>query len=979
VAYRAEIEIAVKGARELSQFQNKLKATALEVEQLNNFLKNFADQAAGIPRSLSNLNRQLQEASQAFNEVALGTKEAKTAASDYLAATRNLNAGLRERADLLAEVAENERKARLASRGIQERTQYKSPLGPFQATALGTEQALVGQTSPIDPKRLLDIKKDQLELDRALFNLAKKTAEPLNLQLQLQEGLVAGTREVLELAEQAKRVQGPALPPGFDFDKGAAKAAAAQVEALVQKRADASIKAAKEVDEITRSLDIKQNKAKIDQILQEFKTEERTQKSLFDNAIALDKKEGAAFDRELARRINKTEAAQKRLAERSRRRNEALGSAIIGGAFPLLFGQGAGAAIGGGLGGAGGGLLGGQFGFGLSLVGTALGTAVDQAVQKLKDLAAALGDPTATLEKLEEAGYKVDFSIKKQVETLLESGKAYEAQKVALDAVNASMGPDAVAQLATYEEANQELQSVYQDLTTELNKELLPALIQLTKIAARFAKAIKQERQISATPIPGFKELPGVGKPTVGGVSGVIQDVFSIFGPNTLPKVLFRGLSIAGKTGLTRDTPKVSQEILDQTKPKTVEAFTQELDLRNRINTAIKAGNDLTEKTAYEAARQVIFAEERLALQKAGNNENRRQLIEKDRINKLDRLKERRDKQVEALRKRGQGTSDREAKALERSRKTGEAIIRRLDQELAIKRARNILEEDILRIEFNREREQLKINGLKDKELKDAATIRNNEVAALATVEAQVQAKLRLANLNTKILNSTKAFGGDPSQGPAFSAGIGLDVMGREKEALDEFLKKYKQVGEAAQITGQLVTFGFRDMVAGVKSAEQVFADFLNSLADMLLKTAQEMIAQYIAIGIARMFAMGGSPASYVKDVDMNKSFFGGGGGPSFMEAVGFGGFLANGGPVTGGTPYVVGERGPELFVPSNSGTVVPNNALGGNVSIVVNVTEGQTDARGGDGQANQLGKSIAAAVQSELIKQKRPGGLLAR
>lgn len=43
-----------------------------------------------------------------------------------------------------------------------------------------------------------------------------------------------------------------------------------------------------------------------------------------------------------------------------------------------------------------------------------------------------------------------------------------------------------------------------------------------------------------------------------------------------------------------------------------------------------------------------------------------------------------------------------------------------------------------------------------------------------------------------------------------------------------------------------------------------------------------------------------------------------------------FGGARAGGGPVAGGTAYLVGERGPELFVPSVSGTVVPNGAGGG-------------------------------------------------
>lgn len=43
-----------------------------------------------------------------------------------------------------------------------------------------------------------------------------------------------------------------------------------------------------------------------------------------------------------------------------------------------------------------------------------------------------------------------------------------------------------------------------------------------------------------------------------------------------------------------------------------------------------------------------------------------------------------------------------------------------------------------------------------------------------------------------------------------------------------------------------------------------------------------------------------------------------------------FGGARAAGGPVSGGTTYMVGERGPELFTPSSSGTIIPNHRLGG-------------------------------------------------
>jgi len=171
VAYRAEIEIAVKGASQLSSFQGKLDSTALAVDQLNKFLKNFSDNAEGISRSVSNLNRQLGKAAQSFNDVALGTEEATVAAVDYLTATRNLNAGLRERAQLLAEVAENERKARLASAGIRERTQFADPIGPSAASTFGTDQSLVGQSSAVGGRvaRLRAVQEDDIKLQEALL------------------------------------------------------------------------------------------------------------------------------------------------------------------------------------------------------------------------------------------------------------------------------------------------------------------------------------------------------------------------------------------------------------------------------------------------------------------------------------------------------------------------------------------------------------------------------------------------------------------------------------------------------------------------------------------------------------------------------------------------------------------------------------------------------------------------------------------
>ena len=102
------------------------------------------------------------------------------------------------------------------------------------------------------------------------------------------------------------------------------------------------------------------------------------------------------------------------------------------------------------------------------------------------------------------------------------------------------------------------------------------------------------------------------------------------------------------------------------------------------------------------------------------------------------------------------------------------------------------------------------------------------------------------------------------------------------------------------------------------------------------------------------------------------KGDFGLGSGPMFPFP------KALGGQVAAGRPYMVGERGPELFVPGAQGNIVPNNAMGSS-SIVVNVDASGSSVEGDSNQAGQLGKAIGLAVQQELLKQKRPGGLLAR
>lgn len=111
-----------------------------------------------------------------------------------------------------------------------------------------------------------------------------------------------------------------------------------------------------------------------------------------------------------------------------------------------------------------------------------------------------------------------------------------------------------------------------------------------------------------------------------------------------------------------------------------------------------------------------------------------------------------------------------------------------------------------------------------------------------------------------------------------------------------------------------------------------------------------------------------------------------GGGWGSFAEAFGnaWGGAHANGGSVYSGKINLVGENGPELFVPSSNGSIVPNNALGGvnaPITVIVDAKTGSTEVKGGDGLANmqQIGKLIGVKCREVIVTESRPNGLLAR
>ncbi len=175
---------------------------------------------------------------------------------------------------------------------------------------------------------------------------------------------------------------------------------------------------------------------------------------------------------------------------------------------------------------------------------------------------------------------------------------------------------------------------------------------------------------------------------------------------------------------------------------------------------------------------------------------------------------------------------------------------------------------------------------------------------------------------------------------------------GKKKEESEERrLQLLKNIEDAHKRIAKSVRNDIESGIKGIIKGTASWGDMLNNVADMFLDIA---LKQALYGNIAGEYSKGAG-------------IFGMFGG--MFEG------RADGGPVTKGSPYIVGERGPELFVPKNSGRIIPNGSAGNN--IVVNVDATGSEVEGDAPNAEQLGRLIGAAVQAELLKQKRPGGLL--
>ena len=192
---------------------------------------------------------------------------------------------------------------------------------------------------------------------------------------------------------------------------------------------------------------------------------------------------------------------------------------------------------------------------------------------------------------------------------------------------------------------------------------------------------------------------------------------------------------------------------------------------------------------------------------------------------------------------------------------------------------------------------------------------------------------------------------------------------------LDEELKKLQnpmfQLINLSETMAQSFETSFKGIIKGTMSISDAFRNMFSRIADHYLDMAARMLAIQFQKGIMGLLGNMFSPSiPLVGDTGLSEG--------DRMLGSRIGNRRANGGSVMSGSSYLVGERGPEMFSPGVSGMITPNHALGGSTNVIVNVDASGSSVEGDEENGRELGRLISVAVQSELIQQQRPGGLLA-
>ena len=278
------------------------------------------------------------------------------------------------------------------------------------------------------------------------------------------------------------------------------------------------------------------------------------------------------------------------------------------------------------------------------------------------------------------------------------------------------------------------------------------------------------------------------------------------------------------------------------------------------------------------------------------------------------------------------------AQEIQRSLELGDRLGTEFSRQVLLLGEANEIEQKRLQIQFDYEDRAKQIAELKNTEQQTNLSQLNDEIRRLEIIDLQTEALKKQAEEAEKLFKKSLS---EVEFGVSGGGSI-ADMVGEMEEAFKDFISPANQVKTAAEAIGGAFSTSFRDIITGAKSAQEGIADFFAKIGDALIEYATMAIAQYIALGIARMFAgvdpLGGA----------SQNLSGAGAlSPGKMFPTGA---FAEGGFVTGPTNAVIGEGGePEYVIPaSKMRTAMARYAGGARGDSVVSGDGVQANATGG-------------------------------
>ena len=220
------------------------------------------------------------------------------------------------------------------------------------------------------------------------------------------------------------------------------------------------------------------------------------------------------------------------------------------------------------------------------------------------------------------------------------------------------------------------------------------------------------------------------------------------------------------------------------------------------------------------------------------------------------------------------------------------------------------------------------------------------------------------------------------------------DALSGARSAIDDYLQS---VGTLSENISNVTTNAFSGLEDAIVSLTTTGTFSFRQFALSIVEDLSRMVTRMLIIAPLLKFIQGllpggafASASAGLSGAGALKSFLPGFALNATGNVYGSNGVVpfARGGIVNGPTMFpfakgvgLMGEAGPEAIMPLRRGAdgrlgVAASGGAG--VNVTVNVDAGSSQVQGDGPNANQLGRVIGAAVQAEIVKQQRPGGLLA-